>query len=277
MANSEHQSGRGLANLCLWLSGCLLLAFTSLSARAAYISEIDLDGPAGQGIELSNVDPATDTTLVFINASPTSTFLFGLVIDVLHIPAGTGRAGVAMVTDNIWASDPSLTTSLASLPLESGDPSLPMIDHLLLVVMQGRSDVMQFDRPLSDAAADARYDESTVTDWLVLSTGDQATNYEENHNVASINTALGIDLLSRLVDKHAGRIIGRTNEPDQPIEMDTFFMGDPDPISQQFEVAGDRVYTYTPGMSSLPLHLPEPNSLITLGLTLGLVCRRSRR
>ena len=276
MTEDEHQSGGGLAILCLWLSGCLLLVF-SLPTRAAYISEIDLGGSTGQGIELSNVDPAMDTTLLFIHASPTSTYLFGLVLDVLHIPAGTGRAGVAMVTDNVWASDPLLTTSLASLPLESGDVSLPLIDHLLLVVMQGRSDVTRADRPLYDAAADASYDETAVTDWLILTAGDQAATYETNHDIASINAGLGIDLLDRLVDKHAGRVIGRTNAPDQPIDSDTFFMGDPDPTSRQFDVGGGLLYTYTPGMSHLPLHTPEPSTLITLGLSMGLVCRRPRR
>lgn len=264
--------------LCLRLSGCLLLAL-SLSTHAAYISEIDLGGPAGQGIELSGVDPAADTTVLFIHASPTSTSLFGLVLDVLHVPAGTGRAGVAMVTDNAWPSDPLLTTSLTSLPLESGDASLPLIDHLLLVVMQGSSAVTRFDRPLSDSAANTRYDESTVTDWLVLSTGDQAAAYEANHDVASINAALGIDLLSRLVDKHAGQVIGRTHAPDQPIDMDAFYIGDPDPTSNQFTAESRQVYTYTPGMSSLPLaeQTPEPSTLISLGLAFGLVCRRSCR
>lgn len=270
-------------SFCRWVgrSCCCLAAlfFSALSVQAAYVSEIDLGGPAGQGIELSQVKPASDYTMLFINASPTSTFLFGMVMDVLHLPAGTGRAGVAMVTDSAWPSAPSLTTPRSSLALESGDATLPLFDHLLLVVMEGRSDVNRFMNPLSDAAANTAYDETAVTDWLVLSKGDQSASYESKSDLDDINAELGIDLLARLVETDAGRVIARSNEPGQDIDMDTFYSGDPDPTSRQFGIGNEWVYTYTPGMNNLPLaaHLPEPNTLAIFVLSLGLVARRSRR
>lgn len=277
MAQNERQSCRGLLSLCHWLTGCLFLFVFPL--QAAHISEIDLAGSAGQAIELSQVDPETDHTLLFISASPTSSFLFGMVLDVLHVPAGTGRAGVAMVTDTVWQDDPALTTPLSSLALESGDTELPLIDNLLLVVMQGRSEATRFMNPLSDAGADAAYDESMVTDWLVLSQGDPSPAYESKPDLANVNAELGIDLLARVIDKNAGRVITRTNEPGQTIEMDTFYSGDPDPVSRQFDIGNEWVYTYTPGMSNLPLaaHMPEPGSLVLLAVSLALVSRRPLR
>lgn len=263
---------------------CLAIAWIGLfiaasQARSAYVSEIDFGGPGRQGIELSQVDPTQDYTLLFMSASPTSSFLFGMVLDVLHVPAGAGRAGVAMVTDGVWSSDPALTTPLDTLPLASGNVALPLIDHLLLVVMQGRSNLERFNNPLSQGLAKARYDTTLMTDWLVLSRGDQVSAYGKAHDVDRINAELGIDLFARLVDKGAGRIIGRTHQSGQAIDMDTFYVGQPDPVSKQFDVDESLAYTYTPGFAGLPLvrHSPEPSTLVMLSLSLGLVCRRRSR
>lgn len=254
---------------CMWAPGL---------ARAAYISEIDLGGPAGQGVELSQVDPASDYSVLFINASPTSSFLFGMVLDVLHVPAGTGRAGVAMVTDVDWPGDSPLTTPLGAMPLSSGDDALPLIDHLLLVVMERRTALERLNNPMSDTAAKARYDATPVSDWLVLSPGDQSGTYQANQDIANINAKLGIDLLARLIDTDDGRVIGRTHAPNQTIDMDTFFVGNPDPVSNQFDVDESLAYTYTPGVSGLPLaQTPEPGTLMMLGYIVGLTCCRRPR
>lgn len=256
---------------------CFFCVWTPGLARAAYISEIDLGGPAGQGVELSQLDPASDYSVLFMSASPTSSSLFGMVLDVLHVPAGTGRAGVAMVTDVDWPGDSALTTPLDAMPLSSGDDALPLMDHLLLVVMQGRTGLERLNNPMSDSEAKARYDATPVSDWLVLSRGDQDGVYEANHDIANINAKLGIDLLARLIDTEDGRVLGRTHAPDQTIDMDTFFVGNPDPVSNQFDVDESLIYTYTPGLSRLPLaQTPEPGTLVMLGVSVGLACRRPR-
>lgn len=264
---------------------CSLLCalFAIGSAQSAYISEIDLGGPeapAGQGIELSNVDPASDYTLLILDANPYSTSAFGQVLDVIHLPAGVGLAGVAMVTDVAWPVSTAATTPLASLSPASGDLTLNFAWSRLLVVMQGQSDVLRLDKPLADLAAGSRYDPAVVTDWLVLGDGDIEPLYQtKGHDIADINATLGIDLLDRVINKKTGRVIARTNEPDQAIDMDAFFIGDPDPTSQQFDVDGQWSYTYSPSMSNLPLaaHLPEPNSLAILALSLALAGNRPRR
>ena len=256
---------------------CVSLIWTS---HAAYISEIDLGGPhspAGQGIELSQVDPASDYTLLIMTADATSTAAFGLVLDTIYLPAGSGRGGVAMVTDQPWPGDGTATIPLASTG--ASNSSLPLNHSRLLVLMQGQSAVRQLDNPASeDPAAAARYDALAVADWLVLGHGDLASDYQNTgHDIAVINTRLGIDLLSRIVDKDGGSVIGRTNAPAQVLEMDTFFVGTPD-TARQFEVAGEFLYTYTPGAANLPLtQLPEPGSFAALAILAGLCLRRSRR
>lgn len=249
-------------------------------AQAAFISEIDLGSPtspAGQGVELSQVDPASDYTLLIMNADATSPFAFGMVLDVIHLPAGSGLAGVVMVTDAPWPDNTASTIPIAST--DASGSSLSLSQTRLLVVMEGDSLVKRFDNPTgTDAAAIARYDAAAVTDWLVLGHGDLASNYQNaGHDIDNINSKLGIDLLGRLIDKDDVSVIGRTNAPDQPMDMDVFFAGTPD-AARQFDVAGGYRYTYTPGMSNLPLtQLPEPGSLATLAIAAGLCLCRSRR
>jgi hypothetical protein len=262
----------------LCVGACFASAFVADQAVAAYVSEIDFASPAGRGIELSNVDPASDYTLLFMSASPSSS-LFGLVLDTLKVPAGTGRAGVAMVTDSSWPGQSTLTAPLADVPLVSADPTLPLAGDVLLVVLAGRSDVVRFNNPVTDPLAASRYDRAAVTDWLVLNTVDQSGAYASALDVATVNAALGIDLLSRRVDANAGRVLGRTSAPGQLIDMDTFYAGDPDPTSMQFEIPGSTlVYTYTPGMSNLPLieRVPEPGAL-SIFAAAGAICMRRRR
>lgn len=267
---------RAVLGFCVVLACAMLLAG---SARAAFISEIDFGGPAGQGIELSGVFPDKDYTIVFMSASPTSNSLFGMVIDTLYVPAGTGRAGVALLTDTPWPNQPLLAASLASVPLQSGHSQLPLINDLLMVVMDGQTDLQRFNNPVTDPVAAARYDETLVTDWLVLSAGDQSSTYQNNFDISAVNANLGIDLLSRLFDRGGGSVLARARYPGEVIDMDTFVAGDPDPVSARFDVDnGAYTYKYTPGLDNLPLavHLPEPGSLMVLGIG-SVVCLRRRR
>jgi len=252
----------------------------ALPGHAAYISEIDQGGPAGRGIELSQVDSGSAYTLVFIDGNAHVPTRFGAVVDVLHLPAGTGYAGVAMVTDSAWPGDPGRSTPLSSLSLASGDATLNLNLSRLLIVMQGDIDVRRYDRPVTDPLAAARFDTAAVTDWLVLGSGDLASQYQSNgYNIGDINNKLGIDLLARIADKDQGRVIGRTNFSGQAIDMDQFFVGDPDATSMRFAVDGQHDYVYTPGQNNLPLitHMPEPGSLSLLGLGLLVLARRGRR
>lgn len=260
----------------LWLAVALLL-LACFDSHAAYISEIDQGGPAGRGIELSQVDSASDYTLVFIDANAQVLSRFGAVVDVMHLQAGSGYGGVAMVTDSAWPGEPTRTLPLSSVSLASGDSTLNFNLSRLLIVMQGDIDVRRYDRPVTDALASARFDPTAVTDWLVLGSGDLATAYQSNgYDIAGINAALGIDLLTRLADKDAGRVIARTNLPGQPIDMDQVFIGDPD-VTQAFAVDADHNYAYTPGEANLPLinHTPEPGSLSLLAMGLAALTRRA--
>lgn len=258
---------------CTALAVLACLVLLADTTQAAYISEIDLGGPAGQGIELSQFDSAASHTLLIIDANPTS---FGRVFDVIHLPASIGLAGVAMVTETPWPDTTAHTTTLASLNPALGDDKFAFNGTRLLVVMQGQSEVEFLDNPLSDAQSATNYVQSDVVDWLVLTDGDPATLYQARADIADINAAFGIDLLSRVVSKSDGRVIGRTNVLENPLDMDVFFVGDPDPdTGQQFDVPGGYRYTYTPSMSNLPLsQAPEPSSLALLALTLGVVWRR---
>lgn len=271
----QHVSRRWIGRAAVLV--CALCV--AVSSHAAYISEIDLGGPAapaGQGIELSQFGSAADHTLLIIDANPTSPSAFGLVLDVIHLPASIGLADVAMVTEQNWPDSTAQTTTLASLNPASGDATFEFNNTRLLVVMQGLSPVKRIDNPLKDAASATRYTAAAVSDWLVLGSGDIATDYQSNgHDIVDINATFGIDLLSRTVDKDLGRIVGRTYLPGDPLDMDSFFVGDPDETSRQFDVTGGYRYTYTPSASNLPLsQVPEPSSLAALVVAMGLVWRR---
>ena len=277
MTNGLHAPARGLFRLthALAFSGC---AVFSASAYAARISEIDLGGPAGQGIELSNAASPTGHTLLILDASPYVPTRFGNVLDVIHLPTNPRPDGVVMITDNPWPSDPALTTVLSTLAPASGSTELAFNLSRLLIVMDGISATTRFDNPVTDPLSAGRYDASAVTDWLVLGSGDHAGPYQAGaYDIAGINAALGIDLLSRIVDKDDGRVIGRASHPGQALDMDTFYVGDPD-ASGLFAADAGHNYVYTPGLENVPLlaNLPEPNSLVLLGLGALCVCRRRR-
>ena len=281
--NIDRQFVWGLPSLGVFICWCAL--FIGLPTHAAHISEIDLGGPgspAGQGIEFSQSDAASEHTLLVMYLSPGPTGLFGMVLDVIHLPASIGRAGVAMVTEQPWTDNTAITTTFESLDSASGSSSLPLSDTRLLVLMEGRSTLDRFNNPLSNSVANDLYKETAVTDWLVLTHGDPTAQFQNNHDIAAINATLGIDLLSRLVDKDAGRVIGRTLmpdvQPDDAIDMDTFYVGTPDDASRQFDLPDGYRYTYTPSMANLPLsHMPEPNTLALFALAAGFVLRRSRQ
>lgn len=200
--------------------------------------------------------PGFDYTLLLLDANPYSPSVFGTVRGFVHLPAGSGGAdGVLMVSESVWPTDPLLTQPLAGLsppPLMSG---LDLAFARLLVLVRGQADVAMFQPLIADPPTLAEYDPDDVTDWLAFGNGELAPLYASNgHNVGLINGTLGIDLLQRLIDKDSGRVIGRTNLPGSAIDYDTFYAGDPDPISDQFRVEqGQYDYTYTPGKAGLPL------------------------
>ena len=121
---------------------------TATRAHGAYISEIDLGGPGGQGVEFSQLDPGSVHTLVIMNAVATSTSGFGMVLDVIHLPAGSGVLDVAMVTDQPWPDNTATTIPLAST--DASLPTLSLSQTRLLIVMQGDSAVRQFDNLLGE-------------------------------------------------------------------------------------------------------------------------------
>ena len=277
----HHAACRALARSYFTLLCALLVTGHT---RAAYISEIDLGtSVAGQGIEFSQFGSATEHTLLIMEAGPTSND-FGRVYEVIHLPASIGLADVAMVTDSPWPDNTAHTTTLDSLDKAvSTTTTLPLNNSRLLVLMEGRSTLGFFTNPVSDSAATATYNQTTVTDWLVLTNGDQKAQYQASQDITAINTALSINLLNRIVDKDAGQVIARAILPDahpeDPIDLDTLYAGTPDATSRQFDLPDDGyVYTYTPSMTNLPLsHMPEPNTLALFALAGTFVLRRSRQ
>ena len=269
----------GFASALAFVLSCCLIAS---DARALYISEIDLGGPAGRGIEFSGLDPVDGATLLMIDANPYLPQAFGKMRDVLHRPGSAGVGGVVMVTENEWVARPTSIKTLNELPPESGKDELNLFQTRLLVLMSGSSMVKRSDTPLTLSDAAARYDAGSVTDWLVLGSGDPSKlsgryasrgQDEINH----INTTLGINLLSRVVDKDAGRVIARAKHVGEELKLDQFVMGDPDG-DDRFEVRPHLDYFYTPGFGNLPLvvTLPEPGTLGLLTVGLLAIMRRAR-
>ncbi|MGB0766723.1 MAG: hypothetical protein ACPGYV_03330, partial [Phycisphaeraceae bacterium] len=261
----KHRSSLPGRVLALLLVGCSLLPWTT---RAAYISEIDRASVAGQAIELSQVDPLHDYSLLILDANPYSPSAFGRVLDVVSLPAGVGLGGVALITDAPWQDEPTRSRPLEDLSVRSGATSLNLLFDRLLVVVEGRSNLQLLQNPVSDPIARATYQATTTTDWLVLGqSGLDALYARSGHDLDAINDALGIDLPARLIDKAAGRVVARTNAPGLPMDKDVFFSGDPN-ASQQFEVGDELLYTATLGLNNLPLQtqVPEPAGSVTLGL-----------
>lgn len=240
--------------LCRPLLVCFI-CLPALPTGAGYISEIDLAGPAGGAVEVSQMLPASDYTLLMVDANPFSPASFGVVMGVVHLPAGTGQGGLSMVSDTAWPGQPTLTQPLATLESQSANGTLDLRFARLLVLMQGRFEIDLSDRLVNDPEPATPYDPLAVTDWLVVGNGSgQAAQYQNSgHDLPGINSALGIDLLSRLVDRSAGRVIGRTHPVGQAIDLETFYVGDPDATFQQFSVGAQENYTFTPGLENLPL------------------------
>lgn len=272
-----------LADRCAGLLTKVVLAALSgglgLPAGAAYISEIDRGGPGGRGIELMGLDPDAGATLLFIDANPYLPQAFGKVLDTLYVPGSVGVGGVAMVTESAWPGRDAAFVTLDQAAPASGDDELNLFQNRLLVVMNGQSRVQRLDQPLASDPAAARYDPTAVTDWLVLGGGGLAGLYRSRgHDIDLINQALGVSLLDRLVDKDAGRVVGRTHAPGQEVDMDTFFVGAPGDDGR-FAVDVQHDYVYTPGFGNWPLlaAAPEPSALALLAAGLALGARRARR
>ncbi len=256
-------------------AACLLLAGP---ARAAFISEIDLSSPAGRAIEFSDLDPATDYTLLIIDANAFSPANFGRVRGVVTLPAGIGVTEVVMVSDSVWPGDPGRTTPMSALSPPPDPGTLALDFSRLLVLLEGTHGIARSTDLLPDGGEPPLYDADDVSDWLVLGDGAVGPMYQDNgHDIDQINTTLGIDLLSRLVDKNAGPVIGRTKHPGEAIDLDVFFSGEPDAFGK-FPVGPNFNYRYTPGLRNTPIEsvgVPEPGAALVLGLGLVLVgCRR---
>ncbi|XAM00867.1 PEP-CTERM sorting domain-containing protein [Phycisphaeraceae bacterium D3-23] len=261
----------------------LLLAASACAApgHAAYISEVFQSGPAGQGIELSGIDPAQGATLAILDGSRFSTSGFGRVLELIHLPADPGGPPVVLITDMAWPDASVQPIPLADVPHASSQTTLALGGSLLdrlLVVFDGETDLLLDDNPVNTSDAQMRYDASTVTDWLAIGPGDLSSGYGSSpHNIAGINSALGIDLLARTADRQAGQVIARANTPGQALDLDVLYVGDPD-VTGHFDAGGSLVYRTTPGHANLPLlhPAPEPGSAAVL-LTGAVLLMRRRR
>ena len=221
------------------------------SARGAFISEIDLASPAGRAIEVSQMDDPAGYTLVIMDGNPFSTAPFGTVLGVVPLSAGLGEDGLVMVSDQDWPGGAVTTVPLASLSPASATGTLNLYFNRLLVLLRGQVDVNLLDRPVTQNSA---YDSSAVEDWLVLGSGLSSEMYvNSGHNLAQINASLGIDLLSRVVDTGEGSVIGRSWLLGEPMNLETFHIGIPDPAKQFEASVASHLYTYTPGQDNLAL------------------------
>lgn len=267
-------TGLRLGLLLAWV-----LCLSAPNSEAAYFSEIDLGGPAGRAVEVSQLDPASPYTLVIIDANPYRASSFGLVQGVIHLEPGLGTNTVAMVSETAWPDNTVQTHPLDSLATPPDASGIDLNFARLLVLMQGDSAVQRFDRPMSDDVNADRYEPEAVIDWLVLGDADTAGRYQSNdHDIDAINAAFGIDLLARIADKDAGRIIGRSYIPDQPLDMDRLYVGDPD-VRGQFDQDYFR-YTYTPGLANPSLKpvfpIPEPTAAFLFAAAAVVLTGRGR-
>lgn len=243
----------GLSRTLIYgIAACLLAS----PARGAYISEIDLDSPAGDAIEVSDVGLLDAYTLVVMEANPYLPDKFGTVLGVAPLSAGLAVNGVVLVSDTVWPGGEVPAIPLPTLTPTPPTDTLNLSFSRLVVLLQGQADIALLTRPLNDPGG---YDASAVADWLVIGSGASASQYQSNgHDIEQINTSLGIDLLSRLVDTSAGSVVGRSGLVGEGVDLETFHVGEPD-ANQQFDaaLAGHR-YVYTPGYAYLPLIPPDP-------------------
>ncbi|MFI4861206.1 MAG: hypothetical protein ACIAXF_11045 [Phycisphaerales bacterium JB063] len=266
----------------------LLLAATlggAGQAHAAYISEIYQSGPAGQAIEISSVDPAQGVTLAILNGSRYDPHGFGMVLEVIHIPVNTSTLGdprVVLITDLPWPDASVQATPLTEIDNASSHDALPLgtsIFDRLLLVFDGHADLRLGENPVNDSLPAARYDADALTDWLAIGPSNLAASYlGSTLDIDAVNATLGIDLLSRIVDRQTGQVIARAQLPGVPLDMDVFYAGNPD-ANSRFDVAGGLSYRTTPGTANLPLFVnpaPEPGSLSVLLASGTLLIRRRR-
>ena len=266
------------------LAVAALLAALGSTAKAATISEVFLSGPAGQALELTGVDDAQGATLAIHNGSRIDPNGFGQVLDIVHLPQGGGWNPVVLITDSAWPGGTVPTTLTDDVNLDPLRTTLNFggtgFDRLF-VVFDGATTLQLGDNPTRGGVAADRYDATAVTDWLALGPTGLAGAYDAQYTdleLAELNTALGIDLLTRTAERSAGSVFARTNAPGQPLDPDTTFVGNPD-ANGRFLVGPGLAYRTTPGVANVPLIevLPEPGSATALvlgGLFLG---RRRRR
>ncbi|MEM9415580.1 MAG: PEP-CTERM sorting domain-containing protein [Planctomycetota bacterium] len=259
----------------------LAAALCAGPAHAAYISEVFQSGPAGQAIELTGVDPAQGATLAILNGSRYDTNGFGQVLELIHLPASTATPPVVMISDQPWPDASIQTTPLASSTHASALTTLALGGSLfdrLLIVFEGGTDLLLGDNPARDTNTQARYNTDAVTDWLAIGPGNLATGYAtSSHNIAGINSALGIDLLARTADRQAGQVIARAHAPGDSLDLDVFYVGDPDDTGR-FDAGEGMTYRTTPGTANLPLihPAPEPGSAVLVLLGAAMLARRRR-
>lgn len=249
------------------------------AADAAIISELFLDGPAGQALELTGIDDAQGATLAILDGSRHDSAGFAKVLDVVHLQPGQGWSPVVLLTDNAWPESSVPATPVAGLSPASGATTLNFglsFHDRILVVFDGISPIQVNDQPRTDPLASARFNTSGATDWLVFGGAGLAQAYDAKYDdaaLADINAALGIDLLARTADRSAGTVFARTHTQGQPTDLGTTYVGTPD-ANGRFDVGGGLAYRTTPGLANVPLvdTVPEPGTLAALalgGLALG--------
>jgi hypothetical protein len=223
----------------------------ALPAQPAYISEIDLNGPAGQAIEVAAMDPADDYTLVVMDASPYRFENFGKILSVAPLSGGMGVGGTAMVSDAVWPGGEVLTYPLSALTPSPPTSALGLNFSRLVVLMRGAADLDLFQRPIDQPQG---YDASAVLDWVLMGEGMNAAQYTDNgYDTQLINTTLGVDLFERMADTDAVRVIGRGVLPGEAMDLTLLHAGNPD-AGNVFDAAIDAYrYRYTPGMENIDL------------------------
>ncbi len=256
----------------------LLLVGAVDSARAAYISEIDLGGPAGRAVELSELEAGKSYSLLVLDANANYQPAFGRVMGVVVLPAGISTGGVVMVSEQPWPDETGQTVLLSSLPAPTTSSSLNLSFSRLLLLHEGLTDLEVADNVLSPTAVSAGFDASAVEDWVLMGSGPIGAQYLANgYNMASINATLGIDLLSQVADTAAGRVIGRASLAGEAIDPGLLHVGTPN-VYKQFLINEDYRYTYTPGAYHAPLlpnrMIPEPGVAWMFGAGLAVCLRR---
>ncbi|MFN3165936.1 MAG: hypothetical protein ACE37H_02615 [Phycisphaeraceae bacterium] len=228
-------------------------------AGAAFISEIDLDSPAGDAVEVSAIGPGEDYTLVVMDASPFRFSSFGRVMSVAPLSAGVGTNGVALVSDTAWPGGQVPAIPLASLSPTPPTATLNLNFARLVVLMQGIVDLDVFQRPFDQPAG---YDPLAVVDWVVMGEGLSASTYANSgYDLSLIGATLGVDVTQRVADTDQASVIGRGAVQGQAIDLSVLHVGEPD-TNNQFDAATPaHRYVYTPGYANLALIPDGPDPM----------------